>query len=595
VISHIHINTEDEVEVMKSIKTKLIVYFGVIILISSLAIGTLGYFGGTRGMSDIQSQMLVDKLDGDISSANYYFSRFYGAVTHSGETLYDIRGKSIDGRYDMVDVILEDLGDVATIFARVGDDFKRISSNVTLDNGERAVGTLLGTDSVEYEAVMSGETYIGEANILGEDYFAAYQPIKNTKDEIVGLLFVGTSITASTEAIKGHSNKLVTSTLLIIGISIFIALISVFLIGTNISNPIINVSQEIERLARYDLTIDKNSRLEKLASRKDEIGNIAISVANLQENFSGLIKDVLDTSHHVASSSEELSATSEQSSLASEEVARAIDEIAKGASDQAIDTEKAANKTIEIGELIDLNEGHVAGLNTAAEDIDKRKEEGFYILNELVKKTEESEKATKQIFNVIKGTNANAQKIENASSMIQSIADQTNLLALNAAIEAARAGDAGRGFAVVAEEIRKLAEQSNGFTEEINTIINELKNATKESVSTMEDVGKILGEQSKGVFDTREKFKMIAFAIETVKDGIKTINDSEKEIDSKKDELLEIVESLSAIAEENAASTQESSAAIEEQTAGMEEIASSSGQLARLAEELNGLVKKFKI
>lgn len=580
---------------MKSIKIKLIAYFGVIILLSSLAIGTLSYFSATKGMSDIQSQMLVDKLEGDIASANYYFSRFYGDISLEGETLYDFRGRDIQGRHNMVDAVLEDLGDVATIFARVGDDFKSISSNVMLDNEERAVGTFLGTDSSAYEAVMNGETYIGQANILGEDYFTAYQPIKNTEEEIVGLLFVGTSITASNEAIKSHGNKLVTSTLLIIGISVFVALGAVLVIGRGISNPIIQVSQEIERLARYDLTMDNNSRLEKLASRKDEIGNMATSVTHLQENFSGLIRDVLNTSHYVASSSEELSATSEQSSLASEEVARAIDEIARGATDQAIDTEKAANKTIEIGELIDLNEGYVAELNTAAEDIDKRKEEGFYILNELVKKTEESEKATKQIFNVIKGTNANAQKIEDASSMIQSIADQTNLLALNAAIEAARAGEAGRGFAVVAEEIRKLAEQSNGFTEEIKVIIDELKNATEESVLTMEDVGKIVAEQAQGVFDTREKFKMIAFAIETVKKGVKTINDSEKEIDIKKDELLEIVESLSAIAQENAASTQESSAAIEEQTAGMEEIANSSGQLARLAEELNGLVEKFRI
>ena len=213
----------------------------------------------------------------------------------------------------------------------------------------------------------------------------------------------------------------------------------------------------------------------------------------------------------------------------------------------------------------------------------------------MVKKTSESETAIEQIFNIIKGTNENADRIEISSVMIQNIADQTNLLALNAAIEAARAGEAGKGFAVVADEIRKLAEQSNGFTKDINQIIEELKSKTEEAVETMEMVDQIVLEQTQGVNNTREKFRLIAFAIENTKKNINTLSVTEEEINNKVEELIEIVQGLSAIAEENAASTEQSSAAIEEQTAGMDEVANSSEQLAGLAEELNTLIVKFNL
>lgn len=579
----------------KSIRSKLVVYFGVITLIISLTIGTLSYISSIDGMKNIQTQMLGDKIKGDIESSSYYFKNYYGTVKLNNESLFDIKGKSIDGTNEMVDAVLEDLGDVATIFVKVGDDFKRISSNIMLDNGERAIGTFLGTDSKAYATVINGETYIGEADILGEAYYTAYKPIKNNDDEIIGILFVGTSIKESENSIKVHSSKMGKHNLIVFILSLIVGQVCVFVISKGITKPIIEVSEEIEKLSRYDLTTNEDGKLEKLTKRNDEIGTIANSVKALKDNLIALIGNVLDTSNNVASSSQELFATSEQSSSASDEVARAIDEIATGASEQAADTEKAAVTASEIGDLIDANEKFVSELRNAADEIDKQKEDGFAVLNQLVKKTEESEKASRAVFDVIKGTNENANKIENASIMIQNIADQTNLLALNAAIEAARAGEAGRGFAVVADEIRKLAEQSNGFTEEIKQIITELKNATEESVSTMEEVGKIVAQQTQGVFDTKEKFKMIAFAIDTVKKSVKTINNSEIEISNKKDELLEIVQSLSAIAEENAASTQESSAAIEEQTAGMLEIANSSEQLARLAAELHELVEKFKL
>ena len=570
-------------------------YFGMIILVFSIAIGGLGFWRSVAGMKEIQSQMLIAKLEGDIASTFRYLSNFYGKISQKDEMLYDEKGNSLEGRYEMVDAILEELGDVATIFTREGDEFKSISSNVMLGEGERAVGTFLATDGQAYEDVTNGKTYIGEANILGEDYYTAYQPMKDQQGETIGLLFVGVPVAASENFIQSHSRKLGSATFFIILLGFIFAIGSSFIIGKNLTEPIIRISKEVEQMASYDLRKDQNNQLMTLLKRKDEIGSIANSVANLQQNFIDIITRVTTTSNEVASSSERLSTTSQQSTLASDEVARAVEQIARGAAEQATDTEKAASTVNEIGILIKANERYVGALNASADEIDEQKNEGFSLLDELVKKTEESEKATKVIFEVIRETNQNAEKIEEASVMIQNIADQTNLLALNAAIEAARAGEAGRGFAVVAEEIRKLAEQSTGFTGDIKVMIEELKNATGEAVTAMGEVDRLMGDQTKGVFNTQEKFKMIALAIESTKNSIEAISKSEKEIGNKRDELIGIVQGVSATAEENASSTEQSSASIEEQVAGMQEIANASSYLAELAEELNGLIERFLI
>jgi len=71
---------------------------------------------------------------------------------------------------------------------------------------------------------------------------------------------------------------------------------------------------------------------------------------------------------------------------------------------------------------------------------------------------------------------------------IRNIAEQTNLLALNATIESARAGDAGKGFSVVAEEVKKLAGETARKTDEIETRITDIQQATRESVVAMQRI-----------------------------------------------------------------------------------------------------------
>src|SRR3546814_11199663 len=64
------------------------------------------------------------------------------------------------------------------------------------------------------------------------------------------------------------------------------------------------------------------------------------------------------------------------------------------------------------------------------------------------------------------------EQLQQVSQSIEQIAKTTNMLALNAAIEAERTGDAGRTFAVVAAEVKKLAQNTRGATDEIRRSID---------------------------------------------------------------------------------------------------------------------------
>lgn len=366
-------------------------------------------------------------------------------------------------------------------------------------------------------------------------------------------------------------------------------------LGKYISAPIVALSAMIKRFSNYDLQVDSgHKKASQFLQRDDEIGEIANSLKTMQVNFIDIVSDISNASNQLASSAEELHATTEQSSQASEEVARAIEDIAHGATEQARDTEDGASGIQTLGEQINSTQRGIESLYTSSNEINTLKDEGLNIIEDLVDKTNRSNDTTEEIYEVIVSTNDSAEKINSASQMIKSIAEQTNLLALNAAIEAARAGESGKGFAVVAEEIRKLAEESNNFTGDISNIIDELIGKTKNSLTTMGEMGQIVKSQTESVRETSEKFEGIAKAIENMNTLMNEIRESGIAIETKKDEIVSVIENLSAISEENAAGTEEASASVEEQSASIMEISNSSESLAKLADEMNSVVAKFK-
>ncbi|MCU0650944.1 MAG: Cache 3/Cache 2 fusion domain-containing protein [Candidatus Omnitrophica bacterium] len=106
-----------------------------------------------------------------------------GGTLSFGET-------EMNGNYDVVDEVADNNGCTATIFAAVGDGFKRISTNVIKD-GNRAVGTMLDPNGAAIKKIRNGEAFYGEADILGDKYQTGYEPVKDESGKIVGVLYVG--------------------------------------------------------------------------------------------------------------------------------------------------------------------------------------------------------------------------------------------------------------------------------------------------------------------------------------------------------------------------------------------------------------------
>lgn len=227
---------------MKINKTKLIAYSGMIALLASLFVGVLGFSNSTRDINDIKNQLLKKHVENNINLTMKYINNSYGILTQGEGTLLDKDGHSIEGRFGVVDSVLEDLGDKSTIFVKENDDFKRISTNIMSEEGtERATDTFLGREHNAYKQVMNGEIYIGEAKIIGEDYYTAYQPIKDKNENVIGLLFVGTPTGPLDNIIESHDTKMNRINILMLGLRAvslgsLIALVAASILGSKISS-----------------------------------------------------------------------------------------------------------------------------------------------------------------------------------------------------------------------------------------------------------------------------------------------------------------------------------------------------------------------
>ena len=103
-------------------------------------------------------------------------------------------GTVMNGNTGIVDKVQYMTGGVTTIFQVLDDKLLRVSTNVRINETDRAVDTYIPSDSPVYKTVMSGETYTGKAFVVDDWYVTAYKPVRNAEDEIVAVLFVGRKV-----------------------------------------------------------------------------------------------------------------------------------------------------------------------------------------------------------------------------------------------------------------------------------------------------------------------------------------------------------------------------------------------------------------
>ncbi|MBX3638557.1 MAG: Cache 3/Cache 2 fusion domain-containing protein, partial [Rubrivivax sp.] len=134
---------------------------------------------------DMTARMTVEKLYGGFAA------EFKGEFTLNDAGELKHWGELVNDNTSAVDRFHQQTSGVATVFARKGDDYLRVTTSLKRENGERAVGTLLGKTHPAHALVGAGQGYTGPATLFGKPYMTRYEPVKDARGAVIGILFIG--------------------------------------------------------------------------------------------------------------------------------------------------------------------------------------------------------------------------------------------------------------------------------------------------------------------------------------------------------------------------------------------------------------------
>ena len=231
----------------------------------------------------VATHVLEQKLSAEMNTFRAEVEREYGRLELRESMLVDQRGEPLAKRYELVDRISQRFSSTATIFARDGVDFTRIVTTVKKDDGSRADGTKLGTDSKAYKNCMNGSRFIGTANILSKPYVTIYEPLLDSSGAVIGILYAGTPMDQVSQMIADLSRRAVIWISLAM-LALIICIMSA--IGLIVSRSLRPLNQVVHGLNEMSLghlnySLEINSR--------DEIGTLALTMNQFTQDLKEIV------------------------------------------------------------------------------------------------------------------------------------------------------------------------------------------------------------------------------------------------------------------------------------------------------------------
>lgn len=385
---------------------------------------------------------------------------------------------------------------------------------------------------------------------------ASYNPIRNENGEITKVVKYAADITAHMKAEQERKKKAET-------------------IAEFQEHEVEKFSRVMNCIAEGELTASYEvaAATEDTAEAHATFTNIAKSVHTMSSNLREVIRGLAKNADMLSSSSSQLSETAYSLSSGAEQTTGQSATVAAAAEEMSLNMNNMSSSTSQVTDNIKTVASSVNELTKSITEIAKTAEEASSVAETASQLTESSNATIGEL-----GTAA--EEIGKVIEVIQDIAEQTNLLALNATIEAARAGEAGKGFAVVATEVKELARQTAGATEDIRNRIQRIQGSTGEAVRSIGEVGEVI--------------KRVNEASSTIASAVEEQSILTQDIAGNVTQTSEAVTGVSTGVNESATACDEVARNIAGVDMAAKETAQGAAQLQSVGKELSGLAEQLQ-